>query len=101
MKKGMKDTIERKKPSINEVNFYNSIPMFSFIELNINEICNRVCPFCPRVDPEIYPNQNIHMSVDLAEKIDYTISIISKCFRNCKYKRNRRAFTYKKHTRDY
>ena len=69
MKKGMKDNIERKKPSINEVNFYNSIPMFSFIELNINEICNRVCPFCPRVDPEIYPNQNIHMSVDLAEKI--------------------------------
>ena len=65
----MKDNIERKKPSINEVNFYNSIPMFSFIELNINEICNRVCPFCPRVDPEIYPNQNIHMSVDLAEKI--------------------------------
>jgi len=27
MKKGMKDNIERKKPSINEVNFYNSIPM--------------------------------------------------------------------------
>ena len=69
MKKGMKDNIDRKKPSINDVTVYEGIPMFSFIELNINEICNRVCPFCPRVDPESYPNQNIHMDVELAKNI--------------------------------
>ena len=69
MKKGMKDNIERKAPSINDVVIYQGVPLFSFIELNINEICNRVCPFCPRVDPEVYPNQNIHMSIDIAENI--------------------------------
>lgn len=69
MKKGMKDNIERKKPSINSVVMHGDIPLFSFIELNINEICNRVCPFCPRSNPEQYPNQNIHMSVELAKNI--------------------------------
>lgn len=69
MKKGMRDNIERKQPSINEVVRYKGIPLFSFIELNINEICNRKCPFCPRVDPKIYPNQNIHMDLKIAENI--------------------------------
>ena len=41
MKKGMKDNIERKMPSINDVHFREGIPMFSFLELNINEICNK------------------------------------------------------------
>jgi radical SAM protein with 4Fe4S-binding SPASM domain len=69
MKKGMKDNIERKQPSINHVVMHDGVPLFSFIELNINEICNRVCPFCPRADPTKYPNQNIHMSVELAKNI--------------------------------
>ena len=69
MKKGMKDNIERKKPSINNVVMHGNVPLFSFIELNINEICNRVCPFCPRSNPEQYPNQNIHMGVELAKNI--------------------------------
>jgi len=69
MKKGMKDNIERKRPSINHVTMHNGVPLFSFIELNINEICNRVCPFCPRADPTKYPNQNIHMGVELAKSI--------------------------------
>ena len=77
MKKGMKDNIERKKPSINNVVMHGDIPLFSFIELNINEICNRVCPFCPRSNPEQYPNQNIHMSVELAKNISEQLADIN------------------------
>lgn len=69
MKEGMKKNIERKKPSINDVVVHENIPLFSFVELNINEICNRVCTFCPRSDPKIYPNQNIHMDLQLAQNI--------------------------------
>ena len=69
MKKGMKDNIERKQPSINHVEMHDGIPLFSFIELNINELCNRVCEFCPRAHPETYPNQNIHMTVEIAENL--------------------------------
>jgi radical SAM protein with 4Fe4S-binding SPASM domain len=69
LKKGMKDNIERKQPSINDVIIHEGVPLFSFIELNINEICNRKCVFCPRAEPEIYPNQNIHMDIKIAENI--------------------------------
>ena len=65
----MRVNIERKTPTIDEVKFLNDLPLFSFIELNINEICNRKCPFCPRVDPSVYPNQNIHMSINTASNI--------------------------------
>ena len=63
MKKGMKDNMDRKRPSINNVVKHNGVPLFSFVELNINEICNRTCPFCPRANPKQYPNQNIHMDI--------------------------------------
>ena len=52
MKKGMQDNIERKQPSINRVVMRDGIPLFSFIELNINELCNSTCTFCRRVDPK-------------------------------------------------
>jgi len=32
------------------------------VEVNPTELCNRTCAFCPRVDPDVYPNQNLHMT---------------------------------------
>ena len=69
LKKATKDNIERKQPSINNVIYHDGIPLFSFVELNINELCNRKCVFCPRTDPKIYPNQNIHMDIETAKNI--------------------------------
>lgn len=44
-------------------------PFFSLIEFNLSGLCNRVCEFCPRVDPDIFPNINEHIRVELYEKI--------------------------------
>ena len=47
-------------------------PLFSWLDLSITELCNRsagspkACVFCPRIDPEFYPNQKLHMSLGLA-----------------------------------
>lgn len=38
-----------------------------FIELNITELCNRECSFCPRAHG--YPNLNLNMSVETAKVI--------------------------------
>lgn len=57
-------------------------PMASLItlEMNLTELCNRVCVFCPRVDPKVYPNQNLNMDIKVAEKIaDDLASINSGC----------------------
>ena len=66
---GLRKNIERKQPSIDDVVMHGGFPLFSWIELNINELCNRKCEFCPRVDPKAYPNQNLHMDLELAENI--------------------------------
>lgn len=39
------------------------------VELNITELCNRKCVFCPRSDPEIYPNRKLHMSHEVADAV--------------------------------
>jgi radical SAM protein with 4Fe4S-binding SPASM domain len=44
-------------------------PFFSLIEFNLSGLCNRTCVFCPRSNPETYPNINEHIPIELYEKI--------------------------------
>lgn len=39
------------------------------VELNVTELCTRKCWFCPRADPNVYPNQNKHMSMETFQHI--------------------------------
>lgn len=32
------------------------------VEVNTTELCNRTCVFCPRHNPEVFPNRNLHMT---------------------------------------
>ena len=46
---------------------YPEGPLFSWVDINPTELCNRTCSFCPRgVD---YPNTNLHITDDVIEKI--------------------------------
>tara|TARA_Y100000588_G_scaffold111442_1_gene122243 strand:- start:205 stop:1149 length:945 start_codon:yes stop_codon:yes gene_type:complete len=56
--------------------FPDGTPVFSFVEFSITDLCNRVCVFCPRSDPSVYPNNNEEMSLDLYEKILAELSSI-------------------------
>lgn len=61
--------LARKATFVDHVQMIGKVPLFSFIELNPTELCNRACVFCPRVDEASYPNQRLHMAMPLAEKI--------------------------------
>ena len=67
----------RKSSYIDEVTFLDNIPLFSWIDINVTELCNRKCVFCPRINPEIYPNLNLNMSIKLAAKIGKELSEIN------------------------
>ena len=69
MTDAIRRNIKRKTPKIDDVKLRDGFPLFSFVELNVNELCNRTCIFCPRHDPKVYPNQNIHMDLNLAQEI--------------------------------
>jgi len=47
----------------------NNLDYLWQIDINITDLCNKTCSFCPRHDPELYPNNNQHLSLDLFEKI--------------------------------
>jgi len=42
-------------------------PLFSWVDINPTELCNRACSFCPRGIS--YPNTNSHITEDVIEKI--------------------------------
>ena len=65
---------ERKTKRLNEhiakaPRLSSGMPSFSHIEFSICDLCNRVCVFCPRANPDVYPNNNEHMSIELYTKI--------------------------------
>jgi radical SAM protein with 4Fe4S-binding SPASM domain len=64
-----KENLRRKSHYIDTVEILDNTPLFSWIDINPTELCNRKCVFCPRVDDEKYPNQRLHMDLTLANKI--------------------------------
>jgi molybdenum cofactor biosynthesis enzyme MoaA len=61
--------IRRKSKYIDQVQIVDGVPLFSWIDINPTELCNRKCEFCPRKDPSEYPNQNLNMTIELGKKI--------------------------------
>jgi len=62
--------INFRRESVSKANINNpSFPGLSVVEINPTELCNRTCSFCPRSNPEVYPNLNLHMSLGTAQKI--------------------------------
>ena len=61
--------IKRKSRYIDQLQMFDGIPLFSWIDINPTELCNRKCEFCPRKDPAEYPNQNLNIPVELCKKI--------------------------------
>ena len=45
------------------------LPGLATIELNITELCNRTCSFCPRHDPEVYPNKKEFMELETVSSL--------------------------------
>jgi len=49
--------------------FRDGTPSFTRVEFSITDLCNRRCVFCPRYDPDLYPNRDEEMPPELYEKI--------------------------------
>lgn len=52
-----------------EIEEDNIMSALQIIDVNVTEICTRKCVFCPRVDKNLYPNRNLHMSLETCEKL--------------------------------
>jgi radical SAM protein with 4Fe4S-binding SPASM domain len=69
-KETIKNNIIRKKPILDrDPQFFNNIPLPSWIELSLIDNCNRSCSFCPKSDENIAPNTNQKMERVLIDKL--------------------------------
>ena len=48
---------------------FDPISSILTVEVNTTELCNRKCVFCPRHDPKVFPNRNLHMTPNGASHI--------------------------------
>lgn len=46
------------------------------ITVNPTELCNRTCKFCPRVNPDVYPNRSLHISDETVDNLSNKLSDI-------------------------
>tara|TARA_A100001035_G_scaffold277568_1_gene274633 strand:- start:37 stop:1314 length:1278 start_codon:yes stop_codon:yes gene_type:complete len=68
--KTIKINIKRRTAIVNNVlSFHENIPIPSWIELSIIDVCNRSCLFCPKSDPKIAPDTYQQMQMVLIEKL--------------------------------
>ena len=69
-KETISKNIERKKPILDrEPQFYDKIPLPSWIELSLIDVCNRSCSFCPKSDDSVAPNTYQKMQIVLIDKL--------------------------------
>ncbi|PWH09944.1 hypothetical protein DEJ39_08855, partial [Bacteroidetes bacterium SCGC AAA795-G10] len=62
--------IDSRKARHGSANIHSqSLPGLATIELNVTELCNRTCSFCPRYDPKIYPNNKYFMELDTVQSL--------------------------------
>ena len=69
-REAIEKNIERKKPILDrDPQFYNEVPLPSWIELSLIDVCNRSCSFCPKSDHSIAPDTYNRMENALIEKL--------------------------------
>ena len=57
LNKTIKINIKRRTVIVDDqIIFFKKLPMPSWIELSIIDVCNRSCIFCPKSDSSIAPN---------------------------------------------
>ena len=69
-KETIQKNIVRKKPILDrDPQFYQGVPMPSWIELSLIDVCNRACSFCPKSDDAVAPNTHQKMTMTLINKL--------------------------------
>jgi len=68
--KTIKKNIKRRSLIVNkDVSLYKGVPLPTWIELSLIDVCNRTCSFCPKSDPKVAPDTYQRMSRLLIDKL--------------------------------
>ena len=69
-KETIKKNINRRKLIVDDgIKHYDGLPLPTWIELSLIDVCNRTCSFCPKADESIAPDTYMKMSRKLIDKL--------------------------------
>ena len=69
-KETIRKNLERRSQSVDVVSLHEGgVPMPTWVELSLIDVCNRKCIFCPKVDAKIAPDTYQKMSRTIIDKI--------------------------------
>ena len=86
-KKTIKDNLSRRSKIVdNDLVFYKNVPLPTWIELSLIDVCNRSCSFCPKSDVSIAPNTYQKMSRILIDKLANELKRIKYRWNSYSYK---------------
>ena len=68
-KQTIKKNLSRRSEKVDVAITHNDIPIPTWIELSLIDVCNRKCIFCPKSDPKVAPDTYQRMSMGLIEKL--------------------------------
>jgi radical SAM protein with 4Fe4S-binding SPASM domain len=64
----LKEHLEFRRASLGNINNAKLLGLAA-VDINLTELCNRTCSFCPRHDPKLYPNLNIHITLETVQTL--------------------------------
>ena len=68
--KQIKINIERRTVIVDDqLVYFKDVPIPSWIELSLIDVCNRKCVFCPKSDPSVAPDTHQKMNMKLITKL--------------------------------
>lgn len=69
-KETIKKNINRRKLIVDDgITLFKGVPLPTWIELSLIDVCNRACSFCPKSDDAIAPNTHQRMTMALIDKL--------------------------------
>ena len=73
-KETIKTNLKRRSVVVDKVYTVDNVPMPTWIELSLIDVCNRKCVFCPKSDDNVAPDTHQKMSSKIIDKIHDDLS---------------------------
>ena len=74
----IKKNIKRRTLIVDEkVEIHGGVPMPTWVELSLIDVCNRSCSFCPKSDPSVAPDTYQRMSRKLIDKVHDDLKVMN------------------------
>ena len=68
-KETIRKNLKRRSESVDIAYIHEEVPMPTWVELSLIDVCNRKCIFCPKSDPKVAPDTFQKMSRNIIDKI--------------------------------